>query len=215
VILSGVIKVTACSSRNITEIVPKRYALISFVLVTDWRFCNLLERHEGSFFLYAEAVEGIFVEAESHKDRIILYMKHELIVSALMIAFILACFSAVSLERATAFAEYTLATGRISGTVWRDTNNNGIREPQELPLVGYPVYLQRVGAEVVGTMVAVVYTDENGVFVFDTLEEGQYQIFPEEGDYVLVEVVGMNGRATIDLPIPVYFHQLYLPMTVR
>lgn len=114
-----------------------------------------------------------------------------------------------------AFAGSDLANGRISGVVWRDSNNNGIREPQELPLAGYPVYLQRVGEEVVGAMVAVVYSDENGAFVFENVEEGTYQVFPDEGDYVLTEVVGVNASATIELPVSVQRHQLYLPIATR
>jgi hypothetical protein len=114
-----------------------------------------------------------------------------------------------------ALANSDLATGRISGSVWQDSNNNAIRELDELPLVEHPVYLQRIGEEAVGTMVAVIYTDEDGTFVFNNLEHGQYQVFADDGDYVLVDVSGVNASATIELPVPVKFHQIFLPMTVR
>jgi hypothetical protein len=116
---------------------------------------------------------------------------------------------------APAFADGDLATGSISGFVWGDNNKNGMRDANEWPLVNYPVYLQRVGAEVVGTMVGVVYTDETGAFVFRNLEEGQYQVFPDEGDYVLVDITGVDASATIELPVPVTHHLLFLPLAVR
>lgn len=114
-----------------------------------------------------------------------------------------------------ALANSDLANGSISGSVWQDANNNGIREPNEQPMAGYPVYLQRVGEEVVGTMVAVVETDEDGTFIFKNLEQGQYHVYPEEGDYVLVDVTGVDASATIELPMPVVYHLIFLPMTVR
>jgi hypothetical protein len=115
----------------------------------------------------------------------------------------------------TALANSSLATGRISGSVWQDANNNGIHELGELLLVDHPVYLQRVDEEAVGAMVAVVYTDEDGTFVFNNLAHGTYQVYPDDGDYVLVDVSGVDASATIELPVPVKFHQIFLPMTVR
>lgn len=113
------------------------------------------------------------------------------------------------------FAADVLNLGRISGIVWQDSNNNGIHEPQEQTLAGYPVYLQRTSSEVVGTMVAVVLTDTEGGFSFDNLEEGSYQIFTETGDYHLVEVMGVDASASVDLPVTTQMHKLFLPFTVR
>lgn len=129
---------------------------------------------------------------------------------ALIVASVFAMAGFSSVE-----ASGDLATGRISGSVWKDTNNNGIREPQEEALVGYPVYLQRTGEEVVGAMVAVAYSDEEGDFVFANLEEGYYNIFPEEGSYVLVEVVGVNASAVVELPVPVRQMKVFLPFLSR
>ncbi|MBI1299468.1 hypothetical protein GC175_31455 [bacterium] len=115
---------------------------------------------------------------------------------------------------ATTFAADELNLGRVSGIVWQDSNNNGIHEPQEQTLAGYPVYLQRTSSEVVGTMVAVVLTDAEGGFTFDNLDEGSYQVFTETGDYHLVEVMGIDASAIVDLPVA-QMHKLFLPFTVR
>ena len=116
---------------------------------------------------------------------------------------------------AAALADADTATGYITGVVWQDINNNGIREPSELPLPGHEVYLQRVGTEVSGAMVALVFTNADGVFVFENLEEGDYRVFPEGGEYSLVNVVGVHATATVDLPVPVQRpHQIFLPITV-
>ena len=115
---------------------------------------------------------------------------------------------------ATTFAADVLNLGRVSGIVWQDSNNNGIHEPQEQTLAGYPVYLQRTSSEVVGTMVAVVMTDAEGGFSFDNLEEGSYQVFTETGEYHLVEVMGIDASASVDLPVA-QMHKLFLPLTIR
>lgn len=125
-------------------------------------------------------------------------------------------FSFAAHHSGAALAEEDAATGYITGVVWQDINNNGIREPHELPLANHEVYLQRVGVEVSGAMVALVFTDADGVFVFENLEEGEYRVFPEGGAYSLVDVVGVNATATVDLPVPVQFHhQIFLPISVR
>ncbi len=129
---------------------------------------------------------------------------------ALIVASIFVLFGLSAVQ-----ASGDIATGRISGTVWQDSNNNGVREPQELALVGHMVYLQRTGEEVVGAMVAVVETDENGDFVFANLEEGQYNVFAEDGEYSLVEVVGVNASASIELSVPAKVMKIFLPLTVR
>jgi hypothetical protein len=115
----------------------------------------------------------------------------------------------------TGLANSDLAMGRISGFVWHDTNNNGIRELDELPLVDHPVQLQRIDEDAVGAMVAIVYTGEDGTFVFNNLEYGKYQVFADDGDYVLVDLSDLDASANIVLPVSVKFHQIFLPMTVR
>ena len=116
--------------------------------------------------------------------------------------------------QSAAFASDDSSLGRLSGIVWRDSNNNNIHEPQEQTLSGYPVYLQRTDSEVVGAMVAVVYTDADGGFVFENLEEGSYRVFTETGMYYLVDVLGINASTVIDLPVT-QMHSIFLPFTMR
>lgn len=106
------------------------------------------------------------------------------------------------------------ASGFITGAVWQDSNGNGIQEMNELPLANHPVYLQRTGEDVVGAMAAVVYSDADGLFSFENLEVGQYQVYPDGGSYVLVDVQGVNATATIDLPVPVARHFIFMPLTL-
>lgn len=120
----------------------------------------------------------------------------------------------VVLPQTTAFANDNANLGRLSGIVWQDSNNNGIHELEEQTLSGYPVYLQRTGSEVVGAMVAVVYTEADGGFVFENLEEGSYRVFTEAGKYHLIDVLGISASTVIDLPVN-QMHSIFLPLTIR
>lgn len=120
------------------------------------------------------------------------------------IAFIAIVFAFIaSLVPQAASANADLANGFINGVVWNDTNRNGIMEIGELPIANHEVYLQRVDGEVNGAMVAVVITAEDGTFTFANLEFGEYRVFPDGGDYVLVEVQGVSATANVELPIVV------------
>jgi hypothetical protein len=113
-------------------------------------------------------------------------------------------------------ASSNLAVGQIAGIIWRDSNNNGIYDQGEELLADHPVYLQQVGEEAFGAVVAVVHTDGEGRFAFVNLEEGQYLIFAEEGGSVLVEVNSTYPkRDNVQLAVPVQFHQLFLPVMIR
>lgn len=120
-----------------------------------------------------------------------------------------------SLAPAAASANADIANGFVTGTVWQDSNRNGIMEPNELPLANHEVYLQRVDGEVNGAMVAVVYTDADGMFKFENLEFGSYQVFPDGGSYVLVDVQDVSATAVVELPMaPVNHNFIFIP-TIR
>ncbi|MCL4831634.1 MAG: MSCRAMM family adhesin SdrC [Caldilineaceae bacterium] len=136
------------------------------------------------------------------------------LVAALLIAFVFALIVSFAPNAASANAD--LANGFVTGTVWNDTNRNGVMEPNELPLANHEVYLQRTDGEVNGAMVAVVVTDRDGTFKFENLEFGAYQVFPDGGDYVLVEVHGISATATVDLPVIIKTHHfVFIPTIVR
>lgn len=105
-----------------------------------------------------------------------------------------------------------ISTGSIAGSVWQDANRNGIQEPYEAPMTNYPVYLQQVGLEVSGAIVAVTYTDSEGFFLFDNVELGEYKVYPEDGTAVLTSIVDVNAMATLNLPVTRSFvNTLFLP----
>lgn len=62
---------------------------------------------------------------------------------------------------------------KIAGTVWYDSNRNGIREEGEPPIKGVTVVLKMTNNTVVETTVE---TGEDGKYVFENLEEGYYRI---------------------------------------
>ena len=135
-------------------------------------------------------------------------------VAIVFIAIVFALIAGMTPSAASANAD--LANGFVSGTVWRDSNRNGIMEPGELPIANHEVYLQRVDGEVNGAMAAVVFTDADGMFVFENLEFGEYQVFPDGGDYVLVEVQGVSATANVELPVVIQMtHFLFMPSIVR
>lgn len=137
--------------------------------------------------------------------------------NAIAIVFIAIVFALIAgIAPSTASANADLANGFITGTVWRDTNRNGMMDASELPLANHEVYLQRVDEEVNGAMVALVFTAADGTFKFENLEFGEYKVFPEGGDYVLIEVQGVSATANIELPVVIQMnHFVYIPAIVR
>lgn len=67
------------------------------------------------------------------------------------------------------FMNKTYAVGDV---VWIDSNNDGLQDPSELTLPGVTVIL----TDAEGTEVARTVTDENGLYLFDNLVGGDYQI---------------------------------------
>ncbi len=136
-------------------------------------------------------------------------------VTIVFIAIFFAFIAGVAVPRAaSAYAD--LSNGFITGTVWRDSNRNGIMEPNELPLANHEVYLQRVDEEVNGAMVALVFTDAEGTFQFENLEFGQYRVYPDGGDYLLVEVQGVGATSNLELPVTIQMnHFVFMPTVSR
>jgi SdrD B-like domain len=72
------------------------------------------------------------------------------------------------------FAELP-ATGKIAGTVWVDTNNDGVRNEGEAPISG--VTLQLTGTTADGTPVTrTVTSNADGSYAFDSLPGGTYVV---------------------------------------
>ncbi|MFZ1756131.1 MAG: SdrD B-like domain-containing protein [Caldilineaceae bacterium] len=130
-----------------------------------------------------------------------------------IIAFIFAFIAGFAPAAASANAD--LADGFITGTVWADSNRNGIMEPNELPLANHEVYLQRVDGQVNGAMVAVVFSDADGMFKFENLEFGEYQVFPDGGEFALVDVQSVSATANVDLPVAQQMNFIFLPTLLR
>ena len=59
--------------------------------------------------------------------------------------------------------------GNIYGTVWADSNGNSLREPGELPLEGWKLYLT-------GTVVDSTISDSLGNYQFTNVPQGTYQL---------------------------------------
>ncbi len=87
------------------------------------------------------------------------------------------------------FCEHKPAT--ISGFVYEDANNDGVRDPGEVPIEG--VIIQLFDED--GNLIAETTTDANGMYAFEGLEPGNYslrQIQPE--DYI----DGIDTAGTVD-----------------
>ncbi len=74
-----------------------------------------------------------------------------------------------SSDIATASIQVVGGTTNISGFVYADVNNNGIKDPPELGLPNVPVTLS-------GTVDSVTLTDEDGSYAFQYLPTGVYHL---------------------------------------
>ena len=66
----------------------------------------------------------------------------------------------------------------VSGHVYHDANNNGVRENGETPIPGTTVILLDAG----GTQIATTTTDSNGFYKFANLPAGTYSIHEVQPD---------------------------------
>ena len=80
-----------------------------------------------------------------------------------------------------------ISNRKIAGTVWYDSNRNGIREEGEPPIKGVEVVLKMTN----NTVVETVETGDDGKYVFENLEEGDYRVeFHYGHNRTTVETIG-------------------------
>ena len=105
------------------------------------------------------------------------------------------------------------AAGSISGSVWSDTNLNGIREIQEDVQKTIIVYLQVEGEDMVEGLI----TDANGYFAFSKLPYDNYQVWAEDmdGNATLVQEIVLSevsGVAELSIALqPELSTQIFMP----
>jgi hypothetical protein len=93
---------------------------------------------------------------------------------------------------------------RISGLIFHDVNEDGIKSPDESGLAMWPVYLQRLAVEPVGA-VQMAISGADGVYEVKNLTCGRYQLWSENG-------TGQVVTRTIDIPSTADLQVADLPM---
>ena len=87
----------------------------------------------------------------------------------------------------------TAATGgSISGTVYNDTNVNGVRDPAEAGVAGRQVYLDLNGIGVFASGDPITTTDANGAYSFGNLPAANYlvRLVPQAGKVITAPLFG-------------------------
>lgn len=97
---------------------------------------------------------------------------------------------------------YVLNPGTVSGTLFRDENEDGEYDAGDTPAAGIPVAIY-AGSTATGDAVAETATDEDGAFMFDALRPGTYTLsfspFPTmtlAGGNTQVVTVEAQGQTT-------------------
>ena len=132
-------------------------------------------------------------------------------------------------DAATATTAVDPLSSSISGAVYADRNNNGIRDDGELGIAGVTITLG--GTDSLGTPVSqTVVTDANGLYVFSDLAQGVYSITETQPAHYLEgmltlgtgasAVIGDNvftelGLAADTSAIDFNFGELYRPLSLR
>ncbi len=87
-------------------------------------------------------------------------------------------------------------TGGITGFAYDDANGNGVRDPSELPLVGWRVFLDRNGDGVFNRGEKFTFADQNGAYGFPAYPDGEYTVHvtPTEDGWTAPAVSAPVGR---------------------
>ncbi|MEX3504797.1 SdrD B-like domain-containing protein [Corynebacterium sp. LK2510] len=75
-----------------------------------------------------------------------------------------------------------IANGAISGIAFNDVDGNGTQDAGDEPRAGVNVELIRIAEDGTETVVDTVTTDENGAYLFNTVEPGTYAVRFSTGD---------------------------------
>jgi hypothetical protein len=110
-------------------------------------------------------------------------------------------------------AETAAQLGTITGVVWFDQNRNGIFDADEPVMASHPVYLQGMGEDQPGALVARVMTDDAGVFTFANIQCGDYRLYVENGDSVEITVSHERNSGAVNIGFA--GQQIFLPMIGR
>ncbi|BBQ10782.1 SdrD B-like domain-containing protein [Stenotrophomonas maltophilia] len=81
----------------------------------------------------------------------------------------------------------------LSGSVWLDTNNNGVRDAGENGIAGVSVSLPAGTVDALGNAVAAVVTDASGNYRFDDLLAGTYTVSEQAAQPVVGGITTING----------------------
>jgi hypothetical protein len=110
-------------------------------------------------------------------------------------------------------AENPANLATITGIVWFDLNRNGVRDRGEPLMSNHPVYLEEIGDDLPGAMIARVETDGEGVFSFPNLEHGNYRIYLKDGASLDVAIAHERSVASVELSFA--GRQIFLPLLNR
>lgn len=85
----------------------------------------------------------------------------------------------------------------LSGSVWLDTNNNGVRDAGENGIAGVSVSLPAGTVDALGNAVAAVVTDASGNYRFDDLLAGTYTVSEQAAQPVVGGITTINGTTVV------------------
>jgi hypothetical protein len=89
-------------------------------------------------------------------------------------------------------------TSSISGFVYIDGNDNGVKDAGELPLAGVEIRLD--GTDLLGAIAPViVLTDVNGEYVFSSLAQGTYSVTETQPNVYREGMVTVGTGATANV----------------